>query len=106
MKDDLYRTTVHRFLDETWQWRRNLDQVVANYWQEMKTAIEEGNAERVKELNESYTQKLVAAGSAYCSGIDPKEAKGKKKILDAIILFRLIYLLSVQRQPFFPTDDN
>ena len=107
MTDDLHRTTVHRFLDQTLQWRRNLDQTVADYWQEMRKAIEEGNAERVKELNESYTQKMVAAGSAYCSRIDPKEAKGKKKILDAIILFRVIYLLSeiskprVYKEPLF-----
>ncbi len=99
MKDDLYRTTVDRFLNQTLQWRRNLDQVVADYWQEMRNAIEEGNAERVKELNESYTQKMVAAGSAYCSRIDPREAKEKEKILDAIILFRVIYLLSEINRP-------
>ncbi len=91
MKDDLHRTTVDRFLNQTLQWRGNFDQVVAEYWQEIRNAIEKGNTERVKELNESYTQKIVAAGSEYCSRIDPKEAKGKKKILDAIILFRLVY---------------
>ncbi len=84
-----------------------MDQVVADYWQEMRNAIEEGNAERVTELNESYTQKMVAAGSAYCSRIDPREAKEKEKILDAIILFRVIYLLSeidrprVYKEPLF-----
>ncbi len=99
MKDDLYRTTVDRFLNQTLQWRRNLDQTVADYWQEMRNAIEEGNADRVKQLDESYTRKMVAAGSAYCSRIDPKEAKGKEKILDAIILFRVIYLLSEINKP-------
>ena len=91
MKDDLYGTTVHRFLDQTVQWRRKLDQTVADYWQEMRNAIKEGNAEQVKKLNESYTEKLWDAGSDYWSGIDPNEAQGKKKILDAIILFRLVY---------------
>lgn len=90
MEDDLYKTTVHRFLDQTVQWRRNFDQAVAAYWREMRNAIKEGNADRVKELKESYTEKLWAAGLDYWSGIDPKEAKGKKKILDAIILFRLV----------------
>ena len=84
MKDDLYKTTVHRFLDQTVQWRHNFDQAVADYWQEMRETIEEGNAERVKELNESYTRKMVAVGSAYRSGIDPEEATGKKRILDAV----------------------
>jgi len=91
MKDDLYRTTVDRFLNQTLQWRRDFDQAVADYWREIRNAIEEGNAERVKELKESYTEKMWASGLAYWSGIDPKEAKGKKKILDAIILFRLVY---------------
>lgn len=93
MEDDLYRTTVQRFLDQTWKWRVQFDQIVADYWQEMRKAIEVGNAERVNQLNESYAQRMEAAGSAYLSGIDPKEAKGKKRILDAIILFRLLYFL-------------
>ena len=91
MKDHLYRTTVHRFLDQTCSWKREFDRIVADYWREMRNAINEGNAERVKELKESYTEKLWAAGSDYWSGIDPNEAKGKRKILDAIILFRLVY---------------
>ena len=107
MENDLYRTTINRFLNQTFQWRRNLDQTVADYWQEMKEAIEEGNAEGVKQLNEGYRQKMVAAGASYCSRIDPKEAKGKTKILDAIMLFRVFYFLleidrpHVYNQPLF-----